>query len=156
MNWPHLLHWKSQKCKKMVAWDKPSLPCFVSCWNPKKIQTLEFFMVLYYCMWTFSLVYRSKNLKFKWKAVSPCCGKAGPHAEEKQQCSAIFYFGKWGLSLNHVWRSFHLFSASSGPHMLKSMQRSNRRFLDFGSNLRSPYQKYILRVLMGCLANGMA
>ena len=26
--------------------------------------------ILYYSMWTFSLVYRSKNLKFKWKAES--------------------------------------------------------------------------------------
>lgn len=146
MNWPHLLHWKSQKCKKMAAWDKLSLPCFFSFWNPKKIQTLPHFYapILFYVDFLTCIPF--KKFEIQTESCESMLWKSRPHAEEKQQCSAIFYFGKWGLSTMFGGASI-FFSLKWPPHV--EISATFNCWLS--SNLKSPSivktKKYILELI---------
>jgi hypothetical protein len=65
-----------------------------------------------------------KKFEIQTESCESMLWKSRPHAEEKQKCSAIFYFGKWGLSTMFGGAST-FFSFKWPPHVeMKSLQRS--------------------------------
>lgn len=89
---------------------------FLQLLKPPKNPNFRTLMPLYYSMWTFSLVYRSKNLKFKWKAVSPCSGKVG-HMQRRNSSVVQSFISESGVSQPMFGGAYIFFSFKWPPQV---------------------------------------